>query len=107
MARTLIPLWKNWKFAETFAEQYIQPDCDETHFAEVQLPHTVKEVPYHYFDEKIYQFSSCYRKKFAVSSQLQGMRLFIDFDGVMCYAKVFVNGQCVGEHKGGYVPFSV
>ena len=107
MARTLIPLWQNWQFAENFTEQYIQPDCDETHFTQVQLPHTVKEVPYHYFDEKIYQFSSCYRKKFSVSSQLQGMRLFIDFDGVMCYAKVFVNGHCVGEHTGGYVPFSV
>ena len=35
------------------------------------------------------------------------MRLFVDFDGVMCYAKVFVNGHCVGEHTGGYVPFSV
>ena len=107
MARTLIPLWQNWQFADNFEEQYVQPDCDETHFTEVQLPHTVKELPYHYFDEKTYQFQSCYRKKFAVSHQLQGMRLFIDFDGVMCYAKVFVNGQFVGEHKGGYVPFSV
>ena len=107
MARTLIPLWQNWQFAENCEEQYVQPDCDETHFTEVQLPHTVKELPYHYFDEKTYQFQSCYRKKFAVSHQLQGMRLFIDFDGVMSYAKVFVNGQFVGEHKGGYVPFSV
>ena len=107
MVRTLIPLWQNWQFAENFEEQYVQPDCDETPFTEVQLPHTVKEVPYHYFDEKIYQFHSCYRKKFAVSHQLQGMCLFIDFDGVMCYAKIFINGHFVGEHKGGYVPFSV
>ena len=107
MARTLIPLWQNWQFADNFEEQYVQPDCDETLFTEVQLPHTVKELPYHYFDEKTYQFQSCYRKKIAVSHELQGMRLFIDFDGVMCYAKVFVNGQFVGEHKGGYVPFSV
>ena len=107
MARTLIPLWQNWQFADNFEEQYVQPDCDETLFTEVQLPHTVKELPYHYFDEKTYQFQSCYRKKFAVSHQLQGMSLFIDFDGVMCYAKVFVNGRFIGEHKGGYVPFSV
>ena len=51
VARTLIPLWQNWQFAENFTEQYIQPDCDETLFTQVQLPHTVKEVPYHYFDE--------------------------------------------------------
>ena len=54
MARTLIPLWQNWQFAENFTEQYIQTHCDETHFTEVQLPHTVKELPYHYFDEKVY-----------------------------------------------------
>lgn len=107
MARTLIPLWQNWQFTENFEDQYLQHDCDESHFTEVQLPHTVKELPYHYFDEKTYQFQSCYRKKFAVSPNLQEMRLFVDFDGVMCYAKVFVNGQFVGEHKGGYVPFSV
>ena len=107
MARTLIPLWQHWLFADTFEEQYLQRDCDVSHFIEVQLPHTVKEVPYHYFDEKIYQFHSCYRKNFAVSADLQGMQLFLDFDGVMSYAKVFVNGQFAGEHKGGYVPFSV
>ena len=68
MARTLIPLWQNWQFADNFEEQYVQPDCDETLFTEVQLPHTVKELPYHYFDEKIYQFQSCYRKICRISS---------------------------------------
>ena len=70
MARTLIPLWQNWQFTENFEEQYLQHDCDESHFIEVQLPHTVKELPYHYFDEKTYQFKSCYRKKFVVSHHL-------------------------------------
>jgi beta-galactosidase len=107
MARILIPLWQNWQFVNTFEEQYVRADCDESHFTEVQLPHTVKELPYHYFDEKVYQFESCYRKKFAVSPNLQGMRLFVDFDGLMCYARVFINGHFIGEHKGGYVPFSV
>ena len=63
MARILIPLWQNWQFVNTFEEQYVRADCDESHFTEVQLPHTVNELPYHYFDEKTYQFQSCYRKK--------------------------------------------
>ena len=50
MARILIPLWQNWQFVNTFEEQYVRADCDESHFTEVQLPHTVKELPYHYFD---------------------------------------------------------
>ena len=107
MARTLMPLWQHWQFTDSFEERFIQPDCGDADFTEVQIPHTVKELPYNYFDEKMYQRCCCYRKKFAVSPQLKGMRLFIDFEGVMCYAKVFVNGHPVGEHKGGYTPFSV
>ena len=102
MARTIISLWQNWQFAEQFEERYLQMDCSNEDFTDIQLPHTVKELPYHYFDEKSYQFQSCYRRKFAVPPHLEGMRLFIDFEGVMSYAKVFINGQCAGEHKGGY-----
>ena len=107
MARMLIPLWQHWQFTDNYEQRYLQMDCTDDEFTEVQLPHTVKELPYNYFDEKSYQFRSCYRKKFAVPSRLKGMRIFIDFEGVMCCSNVFINGQPVGEHKGGYTPFSV
>ena len=107
MARMLMPLWQNWQFADNFDERYLRMDYGAEHFTPVQLPHTVKEVPYNYFDEKTYQIQSCYRRPFSVPERLKGMRLFIDFEGVMCFAKVFVNGQVAGEHKGGYTPFSV
>jgi len=101
-----MPLWQHWQFTDTFEERYVQTDCSDADFTEIRLPHTVKEIPYNYFDERSYQFHSCYRKSFAVSPELKGMCLFIDFEGVMSYAKVFVNGRLVGEHKGGYTPFS-
>lgn len=107
MARMCMPLWQKWQFADTFEKQYLYPDCGDEPFTEIQLPHTVKEIPYNYFDEKMYQLHCCYRKKFAVSPQLEGMRLFIDFAGVMSAAQVFINGKQAGEHRGGYVPFSV
>ena len=107
MARMLMPLWQNWQFADNFDERYLRMDYGAEHFTPVQLPHTVKEVPYNYFDEKTYQIQSCYRRPFSIPERLKGMRLFIDFEGVMCFAKVFVNGQAAGEHKGGYTPFSV
>ena|GEM_PF-4018777 len=34
MARILIPLWQNWQFVNTFEEQYVRADCDESHFTE-------------------------------------------------------------------------
>ncbi|MEL3905468.1 MAG: glycoside hydrolase family 2 TIM barrel-domain containing protein [Treponema sp.] len=106
MTRIILPLWQDWEFAERFDERYINKGFDDGAFTRINLPHTVKEVPYNYFDEKIYQIQSCYRKTFSVPVDLEGQRIFIDFEGVMCFAKVFINGRLIGEHKGGYTPFS-
>ena len=32
--------------------------------------------------------------------------MFVDFGGVMTAATVTINGQKLGEHRGGYTPFS-
>ena len=34
-------------------------------------------------------------------------RVFLDFDGVMTNATVYLNGVELGQHLGGYLPFSV
>src|SRR5204862_8024914 len=35
-----------------------------------------------------------------------GKYVFVDFEGVMTASTVWINGQRVGEYKGGYTPFS-
>ena len=47
-----------------------------------------------------------YRRTFTVPPGWQGRRVLLHFGAVDWHAKVFVNGQEVGEHKGGYDPFS-
>lgn len=47
-----------------------------------------------------------YRKHFTISQEETGRKVFIEFDGVQKYCKVFVNGKLVGDHKGGYTGFS-
>ncbi|HYW72697.1 MAG TPA: glycoside hydrolase family 2 TIM barrel-domain containing protein, partial [Pyrinomonadaceae bacterium] len=39
-------------------------------------------------------------------AELQGRRVFVDFGGVMTAAVVWINGQKLGEYRGGYTPFS-
>jgi beta-galactosidase len=46
-----------------------------------------------------------YRKHFMVSSGEKGMHHFIDFDGAMSHAKIWLNGKYVGEWPYGYASF--
>jgi hypothetical protein len=47
-----------------------------------------------------------YRRTFAAPSTTEGRRLLLNFGAVDWEAMVYVNGQPVGEHRGGYDPFT-
>jgi beta-mannosidase len=47
-----------------------------------------------------------YRKQFSVDKKEAGKLLRLNFDGVDYFATVWLNGEKLGEHEGGYVPFS-
>ena len=46
-----------------------------------------------------------YRKHFSVSREYEGRKVFIEFEGVQKYCKVWINGKYLGDHKGGYGSF--
>ena len=46
-----------------------------------------------------------YRKHFVVPATDAGKRIFIDFDGAMANAKIWLNGKYVGEWPYGYTSF--
>ena len=94
-----------WQYKADFNTDYIASSFDDGLFETVSIPHTNKILPYNNFDEKIYQFESCYRKTVHVESALKNKQAILHFEGVMTYVKVFVNEQLVVEHKGGYTPF--
>lgn len=48
-----------------------------------------------------------YRKKFSIDAEHASRLVFLEFDGVQKYAKVYLNGELIAEHKGGYTSFSV
>lgn len=96
-----------WKYRANFHSSYIESTFDDSSFETVHIPHTNIEVPYNNFDEKMYQFESCYRKEIWIDSFAEDERVAIKFNGVMTYTKVYLNGEYVGEHKGGYTPFTL
>lgn len=48
-----------------------------------------------------------YRRQFQVPEAMRGQRLLLNFGAVDYRARVWLNGQFVGEHRGGYVPFTL
>ena len=47
-----------------------------------------------------------YEREFTVPKQWKGKNVMLNFGAVDWHSQVFVNGALVGEHKGGYDPFS-
>ena len=78
---------------------------DDAKWENVGLPHSFS-VPYFAANDKFYVGYGWYRKHFDVPAAWAGKRVNLEFDGVFQVAEVFVNGQRIGEHKGGYTGFS-
>ena len=70
----------------------------------VSIPHTVKEIPYNYFDQNIYQFISTYEKELNIDDETKN--LLLTFEGVGHSSYVFLNDTLIGKHDGGYDKFS-
>ena len=46
-----------------------------------------------------------YRKHFTLPAALQGKRIFVEFDGVMANASIYINGTLLGTRANGYISF--
>jgi len=46
-----------------------------------------------------------YRKHFSINKDFSDRKVFIEFEGVQKYCKVWINGKYLGDHKGGYGSF--
>jgi beta-galactosidase len=104
--RLVLPLNRNWRFSRTVAEGAHARDFDDSGYERVVIPHTNVRLPWHSFDEKSYEFVSSYRRRFKLPLEARGRRVFVDFEGAMTASTVWINGQRLGEYKGGYTPFS-
>jgi len=104
--RMVLPMNRNWRFSRTVAEGAHARDFDDSAYERVVIPHTNVRLPWHSFDEKSYEFVSSYRRRFKLPAEARGKRVFVDFEGAMTASTVWINGQRLGEYKGGYTPFS-
>ena len=104
--RLILPMNRGWRYSPKFVEAGHEVSFDDSSFDRVVVPHTNVRLPWHGFDDKDYEFISLYRRKFRLPAEARGHRVFVDFEGVMTASTVWINGQRLGDYKGGYTPFS-
>ena len=97
-------LCNHWEFVSEWSEAFAR---GEAAGVPVRLPHTVKELPLQYADEKAYQMVCGYRRRLELGEDLAGKRLFLQFDGAAHIATVYVNGTELAHHRCGYTGFRV
>lgn len=104
--RTTVKLNYDWYFIPEFNEKFIGNDQFEGQ-QPVQIPHTMKEVPLNYFNETSYQMIGTYSRRLFLEEAYKAHIITIEFKAIMTVAKVYLNGQLLTIHEGGYTPFTV
>jgi len=104
--RAILPINRNWRYSPKRIEEATSVSFDDSGWNPVVVPHTNIELPWHNFDDKDYEFVSTYRRRFKLPKDAAGKRVFVDFEGVMTASTVWINGNLLGEYKGGFTPFS-
>ena len=95
----------DWLFVADYKDEYLNklPNSSEN----INIPHSMKNVPYNYFNEKDYQFVSTYQKTFDVEEDINNRIIKLVFDGFMLKARIYLNGQDLGEHISGWVKVEI
>ncbi|HWF36057.1 MAG TPA: glycoside hydrolase family 2 TIM barrel-domain containing protein [Solirubrobacteraceae bacterium] len=95
-----------WRFGGPYLAGSEAPDFHGVGFAEVTVPHTVTGLSWGDWDPREWERTWVYRRHFD-GAEAAGGRAFVDFQGVMTNATVYLGGVELDRHEGGYLPFSV
>ena len=84
---------RGWIAGRDLAERILVPFCPESKLSGLGLATN-------------YMPQVWYRRHFQVPAARRGQRLLLHFGAVDYSARVWLNGQFLGEHRGGYTPFA-
>ncbi|MBQ6845339.1 MAG: glycoside hydrolase family 2 protein [Agathobacter sp.] len=98
---------EDWKFTEEYTDMLLYPGVNMSDLEDVRLPHTCKELPYHYFDENDYQMVCGYRRSIRVQEAWQGKTILFTCEGAGHKTVLYINGQEIYTHNCGYTAFTV
>src|SRR5215216_192445 len=101
-----IPLSGEWRFSidkdqEGEGQGWANPNFDDSTWATISVPHTWNVMP----DYSEYEGFAWYRRTFTVPPESRNAHLRLRFEAIFYLARVWLNGQYLGQHEGGYTPF--
>lgn len=82
-------------------------DLDDSSWIPVAVPHVMQLEKKHCGGNAIYDGIGWYRRYFTVKPGYEGKRIAVRFEGVMTSCTVYLNGEQVATHHGGYLGFEV
>jgi len=104
---------RHWKFARGDIKGAERPDFDDSSWKVVRLPHDWAIAgPFNpnengYAGKLPWKGVGWYRRTFTLNSLHNDNRIYFDFDGVMAFPKVYINGKLAGQWDYGYMSFRV
>jgi beta-galactosidase len=102
----------DWRFAKGDPAEAEAADFNDSEWTKLRLPHDwaiagpfIPEMD-GYAGKLPWKGVGWYRKEFTLDRP-EDARVYLDFDGVMAFPKVYINGQLAGEWDYGYTPFRI
>src|SRR5919109_5198532 len=101
-----IPLSGEWYFSidkdgDGEGQGWADPNFDDSAWTTMQVPHTWNVMP----EYSEYEGFAWYRRTFKVPPESQDAHLRLRFEAVFYLSRIWLNGEYLGEHEGGYTPF--
>jgi beta-galactosidase len=112
-ARQVVNFNRGWKFAKGSQPGAEMPEFNDSVWHVVNVPHDwAISGPFNptengYAGKLPWKGVGCYRKRFELDNTDSNQRVYFDFDGVMAFPKVYINGQLAGQWDYGYMSFRV
>ncbi len=104
----------DWRFTKgQQPDSAVQLDFDDSAWTAVRLPHDwaiagpFNPEEHGYAGKLPWKGTGWYRKTFTLNAADAGKRVYLDFDGVMAFPNVYINGQLAGQWDYGYMSFRV
>ena len=82
-------------------------DFDDKGWEIVSTPHSVQLMPAEASGCRNYQGIAWYRKHFVLPKECAGRDVTLHFEAIMGKQTIYVNGQKVKDHEGGYLPITI
>src|SRR5450759_1440081 len=103
--RADVVLDSNWRFIRQDVAGAQNSNYNDSAWSVINLPHTWNNLDGQDGGNNYYRGIGWYRVHCAVDGSYTNRHFFLKFDGAFLVTDVYLNGNYLGEHQGGFAAF--